>query len=128
MKVGTAGLHQLLRKYTAIWLGRGVVASEGIRRELNEMARYNERFLWIGVGMILALYVAALGLIVFYRDSPAIVSAIFGGTGFSIAGLGQKVFDVWKAKSTFELLLALATDVDGAQLSRILSIMEKKLL
>ena len=93
---------------------------ERLTNELLAVSRKNRSLLYIGVGMLIVLFIAALFLVWLWRANPQLITAVFGATGLSLTGIIASMFSHWKEKVRIDLLLVLLTDTDDETIKTVI--------
>ena len=91
---------------------------EQLRKDLLAVSDKNKSFFRIGVGMLVVLFVTALGLVWLWRDRAELITGVFGATGISVTGIISTMFSHWKEKVKTDMLLTLLTGIDDLETLR----------
>ena len=94
---------------------KNVLQRDQLRQDLQVVSDKNKFIFFLGVGMILVLFVAALILVWLWRDRPQLITGVFAATGISTTGLIATMFSHWKEKVRIEMLLALLSGTDDVE-------------
>lgn len=86
-----------------------------LRFDLLAVSEKNKYFFFIGIGMLVVLFIAALVLIWLWRSEPNLIAAVFGATGISVTGIIATLFSHWKEKSRVDMLLVLLSGIDDVE-------------
>jgi hypothetical protein len=86
-----------------------------LRKDLLAVSDKNKSFFYIGVAMLVILFLAALGLVWMWRDKPQLITGVFAATGVSITGIIATMFSHWKEKVRSDMLLALLSGTDDVE-------------
>ena len=68
----------------------------------------NRVFLWINIGMLLAVFVGSIAFIIYYIDDLKAVAIISSISGISLAGMIYYMTSLWKQIVGIELAIAMA--------------------
>lgn len=132
-------LETLIKTYTQFDVSLGADEDDGdnknvqsidkknLRKDLEVVKSANKQYFLICVIMIIVLFIASLILVLINLAKPNIVTAIMTAFGISTAGLILLMIKLWREKSNTELLLALALNMDGETLKRIIEILAARL-
>jgi hypothetical protein len=72
--------------------------------------------------LLCCLFIAGLGLVVYYRDSPERVAVLFGGGTFlSMLVIVGWLRKLWFDKRTMDLLLVLVQSMSPADAAKVLT-------
>jgi hypothetical protein len=104
-----------------------VLKKEQLRKDLLAVSDKNKSFFYIGVGMLVVLFVAALSLVWLWNDKPQLISAVFAASGVSITGIIATMFKHWKEKVRTDMLLALLSGTDDETLKTVVGTLASKL-
>lgn len=80
---------------------------EQLRKDLLAVSDKNKSFFYVGAGMLVVLFIAALALVWVWRERPQLITGVFAATGISITGIIATMFSYWKEKVRTDMLLAL---------------------
>lgn len=101
---------------------------EQLRADLLAVSKNNSSFFYIGVGMLVVLFVAALVLIWMWQDRPQLITGVFAASGVSVTGIVATMFSHWKEKVRTDMLLALLGGTDDQEtLKTVVSTLANKL-
>jgi hypothetical protein len=93
-----------------------------VERSLREEARKTDRIVAVAVVLLCSLFVAGLGLVIYYRDSPERVAVIFGGGTFaSLLGIIAWLRKLWFDKRTMDLLLVSLESMSPSDAAKVLT-------
>ncbi len=97
-------------------------AQSALERSLREDAKSTDRIVVAAVVLLCCLFVAGLGLVVYYRNSPEHAAVLFGGGTFvSLLGIVAWLRKLWFDKRTMDLLLVLVQSMSPADAARVLT-------
>lgn len=97
-------------------------AQSALERSLREDARHTDIIVVVAVVLLCCLFVAGLGLVIYYRDSPERVEVMFGGGTFvSLLGIVAWLRKLWFDKRTMDLLLVLVQSMSPADAAKVLT-------
>src|SRR5215207_2820742 len=83
------------------------VPQQSLRQDLLAVSEKNKLVFYVCVAMLVVLFVAALVLVLLWRDRPQQISGVFAASGLSITGIVTMMFSNWKEKVRTDMLLAL---------------------
>jgi len=96
--------------------------SERTRTLLEEDATSTDRIVVAAVVLLCCLFVAGLGLVVYYRNSPEHAAVLFGGGTFvSLLGIVAWLRKLWFDKRTMDLILVLVQSMSPADAAKVLT-------
>jgi hypothetical protein len=97
-------------------------AQSTLERSLREDARTTDRIVVVAVVLLCCLFVAGIGLVVYYRNSPEHLEVLFGGGTFvSLLGIVGWLRKLWFDKRTMDLLLVLVQSMSPADAAKVLT-------
>jgi hypothetical protein len=97
-------------------------AQGALERSLREDARKTDRIVVVAVVLLCCLFIAGLGLVVYFRDSPERIAVLFGGGTFlSMLGIVGWLRKLWFDKRTMDLLLDLVQSMSPADAAKVLT-------
>ena len=91
--------------------------------ELKLVSGRNRIFLWINIGMLLAVFIGSIAFIVYYIDNLKAVAVISGVSGISLAGMIYYMTYLWKQIVAIDLAIAFADRMDPGVLPGIVNSM-----
>jgi hypothetical protein len=103
------------------------LAVERLSEELRSVGRANEHYFALCVVMILALFLAALWVIIRYAATPDAVRGAFVCFGLSVAALIRVMIGLWREKVATELAVALVGALDQETTRSIIEVLLKRL-
>jgi hypothetical protein len=101
--------------------GKKELQREQLRNDLLAVSAKNKSFFYIGVVMLIVLFVAALLLVWLWRDRPQLITAVFGATGLSLTGIIATMFSHWKEKVRTDMLIALLSGTDEETIKTVIA-------
>jgi hypothetical protein len=103
------------------------LAVERLKDELRAVSRANEHYFAVCVVMILALFLAALWVIIRYVSNPDAVRGAFAAFGLSVAGMIRVMIGLWREKVATDMALALVGTLDLDTTRSIIEVLLKRL-
>jgi len=101
---------------------------ELLRHDLRRIARTNEIYFRICVGLLLVLFAGACLFVYKSLADPRHIAAVFTGTGVSIMGVVTQMIRLWKEKVNSDLLLTLAGTLSSSELKKVVDSLLKSYL
>jgi hypothetical protein len=89
------------------------------RKDLRAISESTNRYFVICVALVLILFAGACALGAFKLNHPAEITAVFGATGLSFSGIFRQMLRLWKEKVNTEMLIALAGNLETADLRKM---------
>ena len=112
-------LRSTIQSYLVSYPGPGQ-SREALAEDLKKVSRTNERYLNICVGMLIVLFLVSLVLILICRGQPAYLAAVSAFTGVSVFGCVQKMGELWREKSSTDIVLAMVAFYSDDEFNRFL--------
>jgi hypothetical protein len=100
---------------------------EKLKSDLEAIKRDNTRYFLVCVVMVGSLFLASIAIVLANLNNPGWVKVAMGGFGASAAGLITVMTNLWRTKSSTEVLLLLIPGMDADALKTIILILAKKL-
>ncbi len=98
-----------------------------LRNDLEAVKRDNNRYFVLCAGMVAVLFIACIVLVLTNLQNASLIKIAMSGFGVSAAGLITVMTNLWRVKSTTEVLLVLAVNTDSETLRTIINILAKRL-
>lgn len=83
-----------------------------LKKDLDEVRDRNEKFFWIYVGMVAAVFVVFIGVVLFFKDLRYFLEAATALFGVTAAGLMKLMLAAWREKQQTEIVLVLVRYMD----------------
>ncbi|HEV7572305.1 MAG TPA: hypothetical protein VGQ21_12480 [Thermoanaerobaculia bacterium] len=87
----------------------------------------NKRWFALCGTMVLLLFVVSVVVTVMHIDQPGTIKTVLSAFGISSAGLILMMFRFWRTKSSTEMLVILAVNMDAEAMRTVITILAKKL-
>jgi hypothetical protein len=101
---------------------------EIFRKNLQAVSSANRNYFLVCVFFLMVLFGGSCALLLHFIDSPNGVTAIFGATGITFAGLTTQMANLWKKKVTSDMLLVLAGRLQPGDLKGITDVLLREYL
>ena len=95
--------------------------------DLEKILKKSDRLVWIIVAALLVLLLVSLWLVLFDGNLSSAKVAI-GLLGISAGGSIKWLHTIWSQRSATEVLVRLATEVEGDALRKVIDVLGKKAL
>jgi hypothetical protein len=100
---------------------------EALRKDLAAVRDDNKRWFALCGTMVLLLFVVSVVVTVMHIDQPGTIKTVLSAFGISSAGLILMMFRFWRTKSSTEMLVILAVNMDAEAMRTVITILAKKL-
>lgn len=103
--------------------GDGITSSEAskakfVARLLNE-SKFNRVLVIVILLMFTVIFALGIYFALYYRDKPATMGTIFGGTFLSLLTIVYKLQQLWKEKSKIDYLLILIPNLSATDALKV---------
>lgn len=95
-------------------------ASDRLTWRLQEHRRATDRLMTANAVMLAVLFALGVFFALYYRDDPATLAAIFGGTFLSLLVIVRYQHRLWRDKNTMDILIDLADNMAPGEVFRVL--------
>lgn len=123
-------LQELLREAGALELVKmgpapaKVSITPEVRKHFEERLlvelKANDRILKAVVALHFFIFLVALGLIYYSKNSPLFVSCVVGGSVFALLAITRSLSNLWQAKMAIDILLVELPRLSGEQVVQII--------
>jgi hypothetical protein len=96
---------------------------QALMSDLEKVIQRNRSLFWIIVSMLGCIFVLQILILFVFRGSPAIVATSETVLGLSSAGAIYWLINLWREKSSAELLLTLAVALGGDALQTVINVL-----
>jgi len=94
---------------------------------LEDLRRRNEKYFIVPVVMIVLLFLTSLGLVVWCREQPGVITAVFGALGCTVFGGVGFMRKLWREKVALDLVLAVMADLPEKEARAVLKVFVARL-
>jgi hypothetical protein len=120
-------LRSVLRRYTvgSPRLGSRPFPAEALRKDLGVLVRNNSQYFRVTFGLLVVLLLLVAFLLAKFLNEPAKAGAVLAVSGISIPYLLRTMLRMWETKTNTEVLIQLATALDGETLHSIVKVLSE---
>lgn len=101
--------------------------SQLLTQRLNERFKFNNRIVILAVVLLCLIFGIGVFLIFYYRDSPATMGGVFGGTFLSLLSIIRWLHKLWQEKSVMDMSLSVLEGLAPKQAAEFISTIYWKL-
>jgi len=94
-----------------------------IKSELKQIRKNNRSYFWIGVAMLIVLFILTVIIIITNLDNSETLTSVFTAFGCTTFGLISFMIYCWRQKCLTETLITLALYLQGDTLQTVIDIL-----
>lgn len=106
-------------------LGNQAFPTEALRKELGVLIRNNSKYFTVTFGILVLLLILIVFLLAIFLSEPGKAVAVLAASGISIPFLLRTMLRMWETKTNTEVLIQLATVLDGDTVRSIVKVLSE---
>ena len=100
---------------------------EKLRLDLAKIYQTNDRILWIPIGMLTTLFILSIIIVLRNPNNPNVLRGTAMAFGISTAGCIRWLINIWREKTSVQMLIPIAVQLEGDALKTVLMILSRGL-